>query len=291
LPAHFAETPFMSPYMSMTNDSYYYVTIPQVYANKREINYPRGNLLGGSSATNTMIPFRGHPEDFDKWASLGLEGWSYKDILPFYKKVETNHDFGHETDYHGNDGPIHITNVSSHFKFPVFDAILDTALKMGYPKVEDFMNPKTIYGAGYWQQFVNDKGRRTSSYEYIRRAIQQGRVCIDGVIAEISNQDETLKMPATYKNKNKCTDKQNLHIQTAKFATKIIFDEFSGDASENLEKDSGKKRRAIGVEYASHDKHHYRAVRPYPTKETEEEAKSRWTIEYWKTNQRFTREK
>ena len=84
-----------------------------------------------------MVAFRGHPEDYDEWAKLGLEGWSYNDLLPFMKKLETNHDYSNSPS-HGNSGPIHLHNSSSFFEFPVLEELLKTAWKMGYPKVEDF---------------------------------------------------------------------------------------------------------------------------------------------------------
>eukprot|EP01114_Cavostelium_apophysatum_P021997 TRINITY_DN7822_c0_g1_i3.p1 TRINITY_DN7822_c0_g1~~TRINITY_DN7822_c0_g1_i3.p1 ORF type:complete len:762 (-),score=202.44 TRINITY_DN7822_c0_g1_i3:192-2477(-) len=282
LPLHFSESPFMVPYMSSTNHSYYYQITPQIYGNKREINYPRGKLLGGSSATNNLVAFRGHPEDYDHWASLGLEGWSYQDLLPFMKRIETNHDYaGHEA--HGDSGPIHLKNSSDFFNFPVVDELLKASWRLGYPKVEDFNKGYDYYGAGYWQQYSNDKGRRTSTYEYIRRLMHGERVCIDGFIAE-NDQDEQdhLKAPANPNEKNEgkrrpCTDKQNLRIITAAQTTKLI-----------IERKEGSKPRAIGVEFVNATSHPYLANRKYAHNEKyhSEEEKSRAGMEYWKNEQR-----
>jgi len=277
LPLHFAETPFMAPYASESNSSYYYQTVPQVYANKRELNYPRGKMLGGSSASNNLVAFRGHPSDYDHWASLGLPGWSYNDLVPYMRKIETNTDYA-DSPVHGSNGPIHVTNVSSFFEFPVVDALLKTAWSMGYPKVEDFNKGHDYYGAGYWQQYSNPQGRRTSSYEYLRRVIKGERLCLDGYIAT-ATQDikDSLKAPEnvnakTENNRRPCTAKQNLHVRTSSFVTKLIFDK------------TGDKPRAVAVEYVNDDK--FEARRLFRKQFDTEEEKTREGQEYWKPAQR-----
>eukprot|EP01117_Protostelium_nocturnum_P006941 TRINITY_DN2488_c0_g1_i1.p1 TRINITY_DN2488_c0_g1~~TRINITY_DN2488_c0_g1_i1.p1 ORF type:complete len:810 (+),score=292.44 TRINITY_DN2488_c0_g1_i1:190-2430(+) len=282
LPLHFSETPFMSVYPSVTNHSFYYQTTPQLYANKREQNYPRGKMLGGSSGTNNEVAFRGHPEDFDEWAAMGLKGWSYEELLPFFKRIETNHEYG-DHPAHGTDGPIHLVNSSKFFEFPALKSLIDTAVnEMGYPKVEDFNKGYKNYGAGYWQQYTNDKGRRTSSYEYLRRLMKGSRVCIDGFIAEVDESENAdLKVPQNPNEKNRnerkpCTSQQNLHVLTEVHATKILF-----------EKGTDGKSRARSVEYVDASVHPYRAVRPYPKgSSVDEEEKSRETLNYWDNTKR-----
>jgi len=292
LPLHFSETPFMTPYLSVTNHSYYYQTVPQVYGNKREINYPRGNLIGGSSATNNMVAFRGHPEDYDKWANIGLEGWSYNDLLPFMKKLETNHQYRNES-VHGTTGPIHLHNSSSFFNFPVLDSLINTATSaLGYKRIEDFNKGYDYYGAGYWQQYSNNKGRRTSSYEYIRRMIKGKRVCIDGFIATAYQDVDGLKVPENSNDKERredkeaCTSFQNLHIKTETVVTKLLVDESTKHSG--IDAKSSTKPRVIGVEYTHRSKHSYDAVRqyPHPEKYTSEEQKTRAGMNYWKPSER-----
>jgi len=294
LPLHLSETPFASLYPSLTNDSYYYTTTPQLYANKREIHYPRGNLLGGSSATNNLVAFRAHPEDFDRWASLGLPGWSYNDVLPFLKRIETNHDYTN-TSVHGVNGPIHISNSSSFFNFPVANALIDAAVnKLGYPHVEDFNKGYANYGAGHWQQYSNDKGRRTSSYEYIRRLMRANRVCLDGVIPNVEyNQTvEELKVPKNPSAKHPrsqrpCTAQQNLHIITSTFVSRIIFDNENNNNNNSSNNSTRRVPRAIGVEFANHTSFPYKAVRFFPKgSSSDEEVKSRMVLSNWKKDQR-----
>ncbi|MEM6282541.1 MAG: GMC family oxidoreductase N-terminal domain-containing protein, partial [Chloroflexota bacterium] len=77
-------------------------TVPQPYAHNREMDQPRGKLLGGSSSVNSMLYVRGHAEDYDRWASYGNTGWSYADVLPYFKQSENFEPGGNE--FHGEGG-------------------------------------------------------------------------------------------------------------------------------------------------------------------------------------------
>ena len=82
-------------------------TVPQENLNQRRITYTRGKVVGGSSSVNGMIYLRGNMQNYDDWAARGCEGWSFEDVLPFYKKLE-DHEDG-ETEYHGAGGPIRVS--------------------------------------------------------------------------------------------------------------------------------------------------------------------------------------
>ena len=86
-------------------------TVPQAGLNGRIGYQPRGKGLGGSSAINAMVYIRGHRSDYDHWASLGNTGWSYADVLPYFKRSEDNSEFDGE--YHGKGGPLHVTGLRS----------------------------------------------------------------------------------------------------------------------------------------------------------------------------------
>jgi len=153
---------------------------------------------------------------------------------------------------------------------------------MGYPKVEDFNKGSDYYGAGYWQQYSNEKARRTSSYEYIRRLIKVDRVCIDGYIAQSRSHDPkaSLKFPENdenRENKQPCTDQQNLHILTDSLAIKLIFDD---------ETNSTVKPRVIGVEYVNSSVHSYDSQRRFVDQFDSEEEKSRKGQQYWNSRER-----
>ena len=82
---------------------------------------PRGRVIGGSSSINGMCYIRGHARDYDRWAQSGLRGWSYADILPYFRRAE-NHEPG-DDDYHGNGGPLHVSHgITSN---PLFEAWIE----------------------------------------------------------------------------------------------------------------------------------------------------------------------
>src|SRR3981189_2271476 len=86
-------------------------TVPQPGLNGRIGYQPRGKGLGGSSAINAMVYIRGHRNDYDQWAGLGNSGWSYADVLPYFKRSEDNADFDGE--YHGKGGPLAVNRLRS----------------------------------------------------------------------------------------------------------------------------------------------------------------------------------
>ena len=86
-------------------------TVPQPGLNGRRGYQPRGRALGGSSAINAMLYVRGHKADYDSWAALGCNGWGWKDCLPYFKKSENNERI--LDDFHGNNGPLHVSNQQS----------------------------------------------------------------------------------------------------------------------------------------------------------------------------------
>ena len=98
-----------------------YDTEPMEGLNGRTGYQPRGRGMGGSSAINGMVYIRGHARDYDHWRQLGLEGWSYADVLPYFKRSETNENGA--SDFHGADGPLHVSNGRSHL--PLFKAFIE----------------------------------------------------------------------------------------------------------------------------------------------------------------------
>ena len=88
-------------------------TEAQAHADNRPIYIPRGRALGGSSSINGMVYMRGHRLDYDDWANAGNEGWSYKEVLPYFLRSENNEEFG-DTSYHRKGGPLTVTNCQSY---------------------------------------------------------------------------------------------------------------------------------------------------------------------------------
>ena len=89
---------------------------------------PRGRLLGGSSAINGLAFVRGQAQDFDTWAQLGNQGWSYSDVLPFFKRMESYAGEGDDA-YRGREGPLRVTNPEP--REPFFQAVIDAAAEVG----------------------------------------------------------------------------------------------------------------------------------------------------------------
>ena len=98
-------------------------TVPQKGLKGRIGYQPRGKGLGGSSATNAMVYIRGHRTDYDHWAALGSTGWSYADVLPYFKRSEDNSEL--DGTYHGKGGPLHVTGLRT--DNPVRDIYLQAA--------------------------------------------------------------------------------------------------------------------------------------------------------------------
>ena len=106
----------------------------------REVGYPRGRVMGGSSAVNGTLAIRGTPEDFDEWAALGNEGWSWEDCLPDFRRLE--HDRDAAGNFHGQSGPIPIVRWQRHELRPLQQAFIDVCVENGFPYAEDFNDPE-----------------------------------------------------------------------------------------------------------------------------------------------------
>lgn len=132
-------------------------TTAQSGLNGRKLTYPRGKVLGGSSAINAMITMRGQAEDYDHWRDLGLPGWGWDEVLPVFRDLE-DHFLG-ESDLHGTGGDWRVE--PPRISWDILDAVRDAAAEMAIPKTPDF-NTGNNEGAGYFH--VNQKaGRRWSA--------------------------------------------------------------------------------------------------------------------------------
>ena len=101
-----------------------YSSEPEANTKGRRIPVPRGRLLGGSSSINGMAFVRGQAQDFDTWAQMGNAGWSYRDVLPFFKRIESYRGGG-EDEYRGRDGPLAVTDPQP--TEPIFQALLTSS--------------------------------------------------------------------------------------------------------------------------------------------------------------------
>ena len=110
-----------------------YESEPEPQLNGRRIRQQRGKVLGGSSSINAMAYVRGHPLDYENWVSMGAKGWSYAEVLPYFRKCET-YEEGGDT-YRGDSGPLGVRRGSDHS--PLFEAFIQAGEQAGYPRRED----------------------------------------------------------------------------------------------------------------------------------------------------------
>ena len=137
-------------------------TEPEPHLDNRRLWWPRGRGLGGSSAINGMIYTRGHPQDYDEWRQFGLAGWSFDDVLPYFKRLERHHRGG---EHHGDAGPLHVSAGES--DSPFHDTFIEAGRQAGYPVTDDF-NGASQEGFGRYDLTVS-AGRRWSTAEaYLR---------------------------------------------------------------------------------------------------------------------------
>lgn len=132
-------------------------TIAQKHLNGRIGFQPRGRVIGGSSSINAMVYIRGSRRDYDRWAELGATGWSYEEVLPYFKRSE-NQERGAD-DFHGVGGPLAVSDLR--FKNPLSDAFLAAAGELQLPSNDDF-NGEAQEGVGFYQ-VTQKEGRRCSS--------------------------------------------------------------------------------------------------------------------------------
>ena len=97
--------------MNMARYDWGYRSEPEANLGGRRLAAPRGKVIGGSSSINGMVYVRGHACDYDNWAEMGAQGWSYADVLPYFRRMENWHDGGHGGDasWRGTDGPLHVS--------------------------------------------------------------------------------------------------------------------------------------------------------------------------------------
>lgn len=146
--------------------NWYFDTAPERHLANRRLYWPRGKGLGGSSSMNGMVYIRGHRADYDHWSKdLGLSGWSYDDVLPYFRKSE---DFaGGDAGFHGSGGPLGITeDPSGHMLFDVFK---QAAQQAGIPGTRDF-NGVQQEGYGSYQLTIKDGRRQSTAVTFLNAA-------------------------------------------------------------------------------------------------------------------------
>jgi choline dehydrogenase-like flavoprotein len=150
-----------------------YVTEPSPGLNGRTIGYARGKVLGGCSSINAMIYMRGQRSDYDHWASLGLRGWSWDDVLPVFKRSE---DYQHGADeFHGAGGELRVEE--RRVSWDILDAWRDAAAECGIPKIAEF-NRGDNFGNAYFQMNQRRGSRWSATKAFLRPVLARANLSV-----------------------------------------------------------------------------------------------------------------
>jgi choline dehydrogenase len=156
-----------------------YETEPDPGAGDRRVFWPRGKVLGGSSSINGMVYIRGQAEDFDHWRQLGNTGWSFDDVLPYFRRSE--HQTRGANRFHGTDGPLCVSDVAQH---PICEGFIAATTGLGFPSNDDF-NGASQDGVGYHQTTTRNGKRCSTAVGYLRPAMQRANLkVVTGALTE-----------------------------------------------------------------------------------------------------------
>jgi choline dehydrogenase len=156
-----------------TRYNWCYATEPQPGCHGRNVIAPRGKVLGGSSSINGLIYIRGQAEDFDHWRQLGNAGWSYTDVLPYFRRAEDNERGADE--FHGAGGPLSVSDLRD--RHPLAVAYVEAAVQCGYPRNDDF-NGAAQEGAGYYQTTMRNGLRASTAAGYLKQARRRANLAV-----------------------------------------------------------------------------------------------------------------
>lgn len=142
-----------------------YASEPEASSGNRPIHWPRGKVLGGSSSINGMLYVRGNPADFDQWAQMGCHGWSYRDVLPFFRHSERY--AGGDDAFRGRDGPLAVEDYRT--ILPLTHRFVEAAQQAGFAFNED-LNGENQEGVGYSQMTRRGRWRGSTAQTYLKQA-------------------------------------------------------------------------------------------------------------------------
>lgn len=152
-------------------------TEPEPNLDNRKLWWPRGKGWGGSSSINGMIYIRGHARDYDQWRQMGLGGWGYADVLPYFKRAESLEGGGDP--WHGGDGPLHVSKSAS--PNPIYRAAIEAGAEAGHPITNDF-NGFQQEGWGPYQLTIHKGERWSAARAYLYPALDRANLtCLTGL--------------------------------------------------------------------------------------------------------------
>jgi choline dehydrogenase len=150
-----------------------YATEEEPHLNHRKIEWPRGKVLGGSSSINYMVYVRGNRHDFDRWRALGNDGWSYADVLPYFKKAE-NRERG-ASEYHGAGGPLNVFDPP--VINPLTEAFIEAGVELGWPRNDD-ANGASQDGFGTFQNTIRAGKRNSTAVGYLHPVMSRPNLTV-----------------------------------------------------------------------------------------------------------------
>ena len=158
--------------MNMKRYDWGYQSEPEPYLNNRRLVCPRGKVIGGSSSINGMVYVRGHACDFDEWREMGADGWSYADVLPYFKRMENWNSAGHggDPDWRGSDGPLHVRRGA--MANPLTRAFIQAGGQAGYEITKDY-NGEQQEGFGPFEMTVHNGQRWSAANAYLKPAMKR----------------------------------------------------------------------------------------------------------------------
>ncbi|MBQ9350418.1 choline dehydrogenase [Phyllobacterium sp.] len=159
--------------MNMSTYDWGFSSEPEPHLGGRTLVTPRGKVIGGSSSINGMVYVRGHAHDFDHWAESGAAGWSYADVLPYFKRMEHSH--GGEAGWRGTNGPMHVQRGRR--DNPLFHAFVDAGRQAGFEVTEDYNGAKQE-GFGAMEQTIHNGRRWSTANAYLRPALKRRNVSL-----------------------------------------------------------------------------------------------------------------
>lgn len=157
--------------MNMKRYNWGFETEPEPHLGGRRLATPRGKVVGGSSSINGMVYVRGHARDFDTWDEMGAHGWAYKNVLPYFRRMENSH--GGEDGWRGVDGPMHVKRGTR--LNPLYQAFIEAGRQAGYPVTDDY-NGRQQEGFGPMEMTVHNGFRWSAANAYLRPARASKRV-------------------------------------------------------------------------------------------------------------------
>ncbi|RZS88461.1 choline dehydrogenase [Phyllobacterium myrsinacearum] len=159
--------------MNMSTYDWGFSSEPEPHLGGRTLVTPRGKVIGGSSSINGMVYVRGHAHDFDHWAESGAAGWSYADVLPYFKRMEHSH--GGEAGWRGTSGPLHVQRGRR--DNPLFHAFVEAGKQAGFEVTEDYNGAKQE-GFGAMEQTIHNGRRWSTANAYLRPALKRRNVSL-----------------------------------------------------------------------------------------------------------------